>query len=139
MTQELRINSFNARGLGDAKKRRCIFKWLKKLHYGITFLQETHSCTMIEDTWRREWGGHIEFSHGSCKSKGVAILFPPRLNFKINTEKRDDNGRFILLDTDIEGINIILIAVYAPTKDKQNEQLNLLQQIQTLMMDFQST
>ena len=35
---------------------------------------ETHCTADQEDNWRREWGGHIEFCHGSLRSKGVAMV-----------------------------------------------------------------
>ena len=138
MSQDcLSFNSFNTRGLGDGKKRRSIFKWLKHFHSGICLLQETHSTSSIESSWRKEWGGDIFFSHGTCKSKGVAILLPSKLNFVLNKQVKDDSGRFVLLDIDIENSNIILLNVYAPTKDKVQEQIILLQQLQDLLIDYQ--
>ena len=137
MSQYLILNSFNARGLGDGRKRRCNFKWLKKLHPGVCLLQETHSTEAIESTWNKEWGSQIFFSHGSTKSKGVAVLFPAGMGYKVNNVLRDDNGRYIILDIDFEHSNVILLNVYAPTKDKIHEQLNFLQQLQTLLINYQ--
>lgn len=137
MANCIKVNSFNARGLADGKKRRCIFRWLKKSHHGICFLQETHSTELVESIWKKEWGNEILFSHGTNKSKGVAILFPSKLDYIVNSVKRDDNGRFILLDLDVANTNIIMANVYAPTKDKVKDQIDFLQQLQAFLIDFQ--
>jgi len=126
----LKLNSFNARGLGDGNKRRCIFQWLRQFHNGITFWQETHSTEAIETKWENEWGGNIKFSHGTCGSRGVAILFPKGLDIQINHKITDTDGRFILLDLVLEDQNVTFVNVYAPTKDKETEQLRFINFIQ---------
>ena len=80
---DFNIFSLNTRGLRDVKKRREIFRWLKRYYkadQGFVMLQETHSIEKDEEIWKKEWGAEIVFSHGSNDSKGVAILFPK--NFK---------------------------------------------------------
>ena len=64
------FNSFNCRGLRDTKKRLDIFHWLKATHYGITFLQETHSIEEDKTAWVKEWDGSIYFSNGTSQSRG---------------------------------------------------------------------
>ena len=49
---------------------------------------------------------------------------------------KDDQGRFILLDADIDGINMILVNIYAPTKDKCNDQLDFLIFIQNSLSEY---
>ena len=46
-------------------------------------LQETHSETISEKEWRKQWGKHIEFSHGTRNSKGVAILFDNEHEYEV--------------------------------------------------------
>ena len=93
----LKINSFNVRGLAEGTKRRTVFHWLKQFHNGITLLQETHSTIALEKKWIIDWGGEVIFSHGTANSKGVAIMFPKGLEYKIETSIIDENGRYILL------------------------------------------
>ena len=133
----LQFNSFNARGLSDGAKRRTIFNWIKKNHKGVTLLQETHSTPAVEKQWQREWGSDMLFSHGSSKSKGVAILLPKSLKIEINKTTLDNDGRLIMTDINIEDQNFILVNLYAPTKDKQNEQLQLLLDLQLMLAEFQ--
>ena len=72
----INLNLFNCRGLRNKTKRRQVFAWVQNSHYGITFLQETHSIVDDESTWKIEWGNDIIFSHGNSTSRGVAILVP---------------------------------------------------------------
>jgi len=132
----LRLNSFNCRGLGNKRKRRAIFQWLKQYHQGVTFLQETHSIESLEKTWQNDWKGQIEFSHGCVNSRGVAILFPKNVDVQIDKKCTDSNGRILLLDCTIEDQNIVFINVYAPTKDKENEQIALLNFLHELLQDY---
>ena len=121
------IHSFNCRGLQEKHKRILLFNWLKK-YQGIIFLQETHCSRAHELTWKREWGGDIIFSHGTTNSRGVAVLIPKSLESDIKVKKchTDTAGRIILIDCSIKDNSIILINIYAPTKDKPTEQLNFL-------------
>ena len=67
---------------------------------GILFLQETHSTFNDEVKWSVKFG-KICFLHGTSDSCGVLIAFYG--DKKINVKKRftDNNGRILILDTDI--------------------------------------
>ena len=75
----IKIHSFNTRGLRNTFKRNNIFKWLKASHAGISMIQETHSIRTDHEKWTKEWNGQIFFSDGEANSKGVAILIPNEL------------------------------------------------------------
>ena len=92
MATPLRLSflSINVRGLNQAHKRRQVFRWAHISKADIVFLQETYSSKGVEEIWRSEWGGKIHYSHGSgghgllhgsSHSKGVMILFNPKLDF----------------------------------------------------------
>ena len=132
----LQISSFNTRGLGEHKKRRCIFQWLKRFHKGICLLQETHSTLTCEEQWLREWDGTIIFNHGTNMSKGVAIVIPKSMEFTINKQVSDNNGRILLLDIDLGDQNLILVNVYAPTKDKEKEQIDFIDVLRTMLEEY---
>ena len=100
MTENFKIISVNARGIGSYKKRKGFFQWLKKSKSNVIFLQETHSVSKDEYTWPTQLSGHYIFSHGTSKSKGVAVIFR-NIDYKINKIKTDDNGRMILISADI--------------------------------------
>ena len=59
--------------------RSSIFTHLRDQKAVFYFLQETYSEPGDELFWKKEWGGEIFFSHGTCHSKGVCILFDPSI------------------------------------------------------------
>ena len=124
---KININSFNTRGLRNDFKRNNIFKWLKNSHPGISMIQESHSIIIDHDKWAKEWNGLIFFSDGNSNSKGVATLIPQELleAFELIETKKDDDGRFLLINCKIHDIQLILINIYSPTKDNPTEQNNL--------------
>ena len=132
----LNFNSFNTRGLGNGTKRRTIFQWVNKFHKGITLLQETHSTKSIEKQWIKEWGGQIFFNHGTAQSRGVAILIPADISAVINDSIIDEKGRILLLDLTFEDENLILMNIYAPTKDKPLEQVEFLNIIKDILDNY---
>jgi exonuclease III len=122
---ELRIISYNVRGIGEAKKRNCVFNFLKTNYNDIIYLQETHSVEKIEQKWTREWGGHTYFAHGTSGSKGVAIFISRKINHAVNDQIADPNGRYLLLNITIEDENYILFYHYAPTKTNLRNRCNI--------------
>ena len=86
----------NVRGLNKSLKRRAVFRWLHHQNSSFIFLQETYSLKECENIWRAEWGGEIVVNRGTNQSKGTMILFHPNLNFKIEKQITDRNGRNII-------------------------------------------
>ena len=93
---ELKILSLNVRGLNKATKRRQLFRWLHQQNSDVIFLQETYSSSQTIKLWEAEWGGKIVESHGSNHSRGVMILFKPKINVSVEKIVRDKNGRYVL-------------------------------------------
>ena len=134
----IQINSFNCAGVRGKRNRLDTFNWLKKEHKGITFLQETHSTIEIEDQWEKQWGGTIYYNHFDHKSRGVAIMIPKDLEpkFKFLSGQKDNEGRILLIDCELEDNHVTLINVYFPTKDDLKEQIKTLEKLRTLMEDY---
>ena len=97
----VKIVTMNVRGLHDNRKRKEIFMYVNKMGFDLVFLQETHSTRNDENIWRNELGGPIEFAHGEYNARGVAILFHPRLDVRIDKVTRNKNGRFLIVDCTI--------------------------------------
>ena len=135
------INCFNCRGLRNTQKRQSVFTWLKTNHSGITFLQESHSTSIDELKWIREWGGEIYFSHGEFNARGVAILIPQNMNSKFIYKNgyKDNFGRFILINCEIEGKALTLINIYCPTKDNQTAQISFLDMVKSKLEEYSDT
>lgn len=117
---KLKLTTYNVKGLRNEKKRRKIFNHLHKHKFNIALLQETHSIEKDEAFWRAEWGGGAWFSHGTSSSKGVAILIDKKLNYKINSETRDDQGRFLILSVTIDDFDLVIASIYAPNEDDES-------------------
>ena len=135
MKDVININSFNCRGLRDEKKRRAVFNWLYSKHSGIVLLQETHSKETDEQLWASEWGGQIFFSHGTNQSRGVAVLLPKNMKERcvITGIERDQSGRVLIIDCNIEDNLFTIFNVYAPTKDQYTEQQCFLEYLRELL------
>ena len=139
----LNIVSLNANGLGDIKKRRKLIVWLKKFHdvdNKIIFLQETHTTEKLETRWKNEWNNrNIYFSHGTSGSKGVAIIFPKILNYKVNKSYEDANGRYVALNITIDQNTFCLLNCYAPCTNQSKNQLEWLSEIQNILEENSDT
>ena len=106
--------SLNVRGLNQARKRRQLFRWLHNNKFDLVFLQETYSSKYIENPWKSEWGGKIYFCHGTSHSRGVMIMFNPKLDVLVDNIEVDKNGRYLLLQTTISDTTFQLCNIYSP-------------------------
>jgi exonuclease III len=52
----------------------------------------------------------------------VAILFKPKLEIKLSTIEKDPDGRFILVDIEVDDLKCKLMNIYAPNKGKDREE-----------------
>ena len=95
--------------------------------FDIIFLQETYSDPSLEDVWRAEWGGEIQFAHGSKHRKGVMTLFKPSSHVDILEITVDKNGRFLVANININQDNLGLVNIYVP--NDQNQQVNFFDKI----------
>ena len=111
---DFKIVSINVRGLRDAKRRVSLFNWLRRQHFDVIFIQETHSEVDCEIKWQNEWGGKIIMSHGSSNSKGTMIMFRRDLDVSIKFSKCHQDGRIVLVNCDIMEENINFASIYAP-------------------------
>ena len=75
-TRKFKVLMANVNGLHNSEKRNKIFNFFKTKKKDLALLQETHSTTISELTWQKEWKG-LSFwnSDPTHQSAGVAILF----------------------------------------------------------------
>ena len=73
----------------------------------------------MKKQWGCEWNGEVLYSHGTSRSKGVAILFNenPQICYKINSIFRDDQGRILIVDIDVNDHHFTLANIYGPNTD----------------------
>ena len=113
----LRVATFNVRGLRDSAKRRDLFFYFHKKKFDILLLQETHSSKSQEFWWSSTWGSKIWFSHGETNSKGVAILFNKRCECVVHNVISSDDGRYLLLYVTVNKKKFLISNIYAPNED----------------------
>ena len=121
--------------MADRQKRQQVFNWLKQKQVKIALLQETHSTVETEQLWRFDWGGDILFSHGSNAARGAAILFDKDLPIHIHSSLTDNEGRYIVLDMEINGLRLTLCNIYAPNEDRPEFFVNVIHHIESLTND----
>ena len=131
------VYSFNANGLGEKNKRSTILNWIKTHHQGVLFLQETHSFENSEESWKQDsYSRNIYFSHGTSVSRGVCIILPKNADVQILEKISDLNGRLLLLHAIINSMELILVNIYAPTKDKIKEQSAFVHYVHDTLINF---
>ena len=125
---DITLFSLNRNGLGDETKRIALFNKLRKKGNGIFMLQETHSTTECESTWKRNWGcTNMFFSHGTSAKKGVCIMFSKEYDINVVNQYSDDEGRFVILDVERNGVTYTIANLYAPTRNYEKEQIDVFQ------------
>ena len=115
--EPIKICSLNCQGLGDPKKRKDVFNYLRNKKFNIYLLQDTHFEGKMEPYIRAEWGLECIFNSNNSQSRGVAIFFNNNFEYKINAIDRDDKGNFLTVDVCINNNTITLVNVYGPNQD----------------------
>ena len=122
------VISLNTRGLGNFTKRKKIFNHVKKhiSRRGIILLRETHSVQKDEKVWSDQFGcgkGSVIFSHGKSDARDVLVAFREAVDYKINSQHVDNNGRYIVLNLLIDGSPVTLVNYYAPNYEADQVKL----------------
>uniref|UniRef100_A0A803JMS9 exodeoxyribonuclease III n=1 Tax=Xenopus tropicalis TaxID=8364 RepID=A0A803JMS9_XENTR len=110
----LKLVSWNVRGMNDKVKRAIILDHLKKLKADIMLLQETHLVGQRVRSLNRSWLGPVFHAEYSTYSRGVAILFRKTTAPKIEKIISDRYGRYIILKITVYTKTIILANIYSP-------------------------
>ena len=111
------IISLNCQGLGDYKKRKDVFQYLRRLNSNIYCLQDTHFIIDLEDQIRSEWGYTCAFSSFRSNARGVCILFNNNFGFDIGRIITDENGNYLIIELKIDNKDILLCNLYGPNND----------------------
>ena len=107
----------NVRGLAGEEKRKDVFHWLKQKNYQIYCLQDVHVSSKNKRAFIRDWDGEVYLSSVSSDSRGVAILFNGKLDYKVSSEEKDVSGNFLMLDIELGKTNLLLAVIYGPNQD----------------------
>ena len=81
-------------------------------------MQETYITAKIEKLYKYQWHGSMVFSHGTSNSRGVNVAFRHGLEHEMLSDPIcDPNGRYIILNMEIQGSPYILVNCYAPNNE----------------------
>ena len=70
----------------------------------------------MENIWKTQWQGKLQFAHGSNHSCGVMILVRSDLDFSIKSVNLGSEGRSIIMEADVQGSLFLFVNIYAPNK-----------------------
>ena len=115
---ELKLLSFNCRGLGSQQKRRDVLDHLRNLHYDIYLLQDTHLTKQKESFFNTLWRGKCYHAFGTFNSRGTSILFSPRINHKIIHVEYFPDGNCVILVCKMFEHTYTIVNVYGPNDDQ---------------------
>ena len=123
----------NIKGTQNNSKRLSVVDYFKnKLgNNGILFLQKTHSTFNDENIWKNDVNIPAFYSHGTSQSCGVLIAFFGNLNFSVNKQVGDKNGRILFLDVNIDEIRYVLVNICNANTDI--EQVQVLSELSELI------
>ena len=88
--------------------------WIQKQDLYICCLQETHFRPRDTDRLKVRGWKKIFHTNGNQKKVGVAILISDKIDFKINTIKRDKEGHYIMIKGSIQEEYVTIVNIYEP-------------------------
>ena len=101
-------------------------------------MQETHGTLEDTEIWEKELNCKLFMSPGNKASRGAAIAISNNIDYKFVESYADSDGRLIGVKIQAFEENLILVSVYFPTKDKQKEQLKLLEKLTKYLANFEN-
>ena len=104
--------------------------WLQLKEAKVIFFQETHTTSESEYAWRQEWPGLSFFSHGTHNSKGICILIHKSVPLRLHNSKIDADGRYVILDAEINGLRLTLCNVYGANDDNTDFYVEVIQHVE---------
>ena len=60
--------------------------------------------------------GKLFYSHGTNHSCGVVVLVRSDLDFNLKSVDADTQGRYVVMEADVQGSDFLFVNVYAPNK-----------------------
>ena len=114
---KLKIISFNAQGLKSPNKRRKVLNWAYRKNFDIMAIQESHFLNSDLREWEETWPGVIRASEGTNNSRGVTFLISKKLEHTIEGSYQDEEGRWLILDIQINKIRYTIANYYGPNDD----------------------
>ena len=114
----IKIASFNCRGLNEKSKRSLIFERFMNSDLTIICLQETKLKPEKELMYTREWKKGPSFFNSIPGGKSGTAVLVNTWQIEVKKYLIDQAGRVIALDIDISGTVLHVINTYFPNDEK---------------------
>ena len=102
--------------MGNPLNNNLLFDLVEKSGCDVCFVQETLvSSDANIKTLSRRWLGRSFWSPAIGKQGGVVTLISPKCSIEIISWKKDSHGRVVSLVVRIDGVDLNLVNIYAPT------------------------
>lgn len=115
---EIKMTSWNCRGLQKLKKVKQVMRRLKDMHSKIIFLQETHLTGKEDLKIKRRWQGEVFSAPFNSQARGVLTLIHKSVPFNVCKVIADRMGRYLIGQGTLYTEPLILVNIYAPNKDE---------------------
>ena len=116
--RKLNIASLNIQGLRNAKRRKAIFRQLKKNKYDIIAIQEAYLLKEDIPLIQRDWGGPFHISEGTKHSKGLLTLFSKDFT-ETDINALFINDRVIISTINFDDNLITIVNIYGPCGERE--------------------
>lgn len=114
MANDIRIVSWNVRGLNHKLKRASVFQYLKHTRPHVVLLQETHLDGSRILSLRKPWIQRAFHSTYSTFARGLSILISKTIPCTIHQVISDTGGRYVAVVSDLCQKTIVLVNIYVP-------------------------
>jgi len=115
---KIKILSYNAQGLRGRNKRAKVINWATKKNFDIMAIQESHFQEGDRTNWEEHWKGAIISScWEKSNARGVTFLLREDLNYKLIQHFTDKEGRWVILDMEINKSRYTMANYYGPNDD----------------------
>ena len=86
---------------------------------GVLFPQEIYSSSKVEQKWKKDFKGHVFFSHGKTNFCGVLTAYLGKETFNVKKQETDKEGRILILHVSFNDSEYILINLYNVYTEKE--------------------
>ena len=118
LSNTVRVLSANCRGLREKNKRNDVLNYLKDLKADIICLQDTHWVESDLRALKSIWNHELLIHGKNTNSRGVAILFSNKMEYKITDTFKDNLGNVLAININISNdFNFFIINTYGPNND----------------------
>ena len=114
----IHICTLNVQGLKQNDKQIRVAVWCKQQKCDILLMQETHFQYNTNFT---NFDGKVYASNGESNSRGVAIFFKSNIEYKLINEVKDKDGRFLMVNIELDDCFYSIININAPNVEKNRK------------------